>query len=55
MQIKIHVVINVGDGDPDVLDVADLQRGPLRPESLGLMLAEGRAILAGIEQAMVSR
>jgi hypothetical protein len=35
--------------------VAHLDRGILRPETLGLTLAEARSILAGIEQTLVER
>ncbi len=43
MHIRIQIVIDAGDGEPDVLEVANVQRGPLQPGSLGLLLAEGRA------------
>ena len=35
--------------------MAHLDRGILRPETLGLTLAEARSILAGIEQTLVER
>jgi hypothetical protein len=35
---------------PVIQEVARLERGPLRPETLGLSWAEARAILASLEQ-----
>ena len=35
--------------------MAHLDRGTLRPETLGLTLAEARSILAGIEQTVVEQ
>jgi hypothetical protein len=42
--------------NPEVVqEVAHLDRGALRPETLGLTLAEARSILAGIEQTVVEQ
>jgi len=38
-----------------VQEMARLQGGTLRPETLGLSLAEARAILAGLEQTLVEQ
>jgi hypothetical protein len=56
MKIKIQITIESDEGNPEVpQEVAQLNRGSLRPESLGLTLAEARSILAGIEQTVVER
>ena len=50
MKIKIQITVESDDGQLNVAqDVAHLDRGTLRPETLGLTLAEARSILAGIE------
>ena len=47
MKIKILITIESNAGNPAVLqEVAQLDRGTLRPETLGLTLAEARSILA---------
>jgi hypothetical protein len=51
MKIKIQITIESDAGNPAMLqEVAQLDRGTLRAETLGLTLAEARSILAGIEQ-----
>src|SRR5467141_2875629 len=56
MKIKIQITIESDEGKPEALqEVAQLNRGSLRPESLGLTLAEARSILAGIEQTVVEQ
>ena len=56
MKIKIPITIESDAGNPAVLqEVAQLDRGSLRPETLGLTLAEARSILAGIEQTVVEQ
>ena len=54
MKIKIQITVESDEGQPEVVqEVAHLDRGTLRPETLGLTLAEARSILAGIEQTVV--
>src|SRR5580704_17145423 len=56
MKIKIQITVESDDGQLKVAqDVAHLDRGTLRPETLGLTLAEARSILAGIEQTVVEQ
>src|SRR3984893_1220007 len=56
MKIKIHITVESDEGQSEVLqEVANLDRGILRPETLGLTLAEARSILAGIEQRVVEQ
>ena len=56
MKIKIQVTVESNEGQSEaVREVAGLERGALRPEELGLTLAEARAILAGIQQVMTEQ
>ena len=55
MKITVQITVESALGQPEVIQqVAHLERGPcLQPATLGLSLAEARAILAGLEQTMV--
>src|SRR5689334_21174775 len=56
MEIKVQISVNSEAGQPEVIQqVAHLERGALRPDTLGLSLAEARSILAGLEQALVEQ
>src|SRR6202022_4955963 len=56
MKITIQITVESDDGQLNVSqEVAHLDRGTLRPETLGLTLAEARSILAGIEQTVVEQ
>jgi hypothetical protein len=56
MKITIQITVESNDGQLNVAqEVAHLDRGTLRPETLGLTLAEARSILAGIEQTVVEQ
>jgi hypothetical protein len=55
MKIKIQITVESDKGQEVVQEVAHLDRGTLRPETLGLTLAEARSILAGIEQTVVEQ
>jgi len=55
MRMKVQVIIESDDGQTEaVQDVVALDRGPLRPEELGLTLAEAKDILLGVQRAMVT-
>ena len=55
MKVRIQMVIEAGEGEPDqVEEIARLERGSLRPEELGLTLAEAKVLLHGMQQAMVT-
>ena len=50
MKITVQITGQSDEGQAEVVqEVAQLERGPLQPETLGLSLAEARAILAGLE------
>lgn len=56
MKMRIQVVIESDGGNPEgVQEIAALERGALRPESLGLTLAEVKHLLQGIQQSMVTQ
>src|SRR4051812_41534649 len=55
MRIKVQITLESGEGESEMVEVARLERGPLRSDTLGLSLAEARAILAGLEQTLVER
>jgi hypothetical protein len=55
MKIKIQVVIETEGRDEVVQEVAQLKRGALRVEEFGLTLAEAKALLQGVQQAMVEQ
>jgi hypothetical protein len=53
MKITVQITIQSDEGQGAVFQqVACLERGALRPDTLGLSLAEARSILAGVEQTM---
>jgi hypothetical protein len=55
MRLKVHITLESGGGESETLEVARLERGSLRPDTLRLSLAEARAILAGLEQSLIER
>src|SRR5690242_13577519 len=56
MEIKVQISVSSEAGQPEVIQqVARLERGTLRSDTLGLSLAEARSILAELEQALVER
>ena len=53
MKITIQIRVESDEGQLEVVQqLAHLDRGILRPETLGLSLAEAQSILAGIEQTV---
>lgn len=56
MIIKVQIIVSRDGGETEVVEeVARLEREQLRPEELGLKLAEAKAILSGIQRKMVER
>ena len=56
MKITVQITVQSEAAESEVVrEVACLERGPLQPETLGLSLAEARAILAGLEQTLVEQ
>ena len=55
MKIRIQMVIEGESGKPEKIEeIARLERGLLRPEELGLTLAEAKAMLHAMQQTMVT-
>ena len=55
MRLKVQITVESGEGESERVEVACLERASLRPDTLGLSLAEARSILAGLEQTMAQR
>ncbi|HZI74541.1 MAG TPA: ISKra4 family transposase, partial [Gemmatimonadales bacterium] len=55
MRITVQITLESGVGESEMVEVARLERGPSRPDTLGLSLTEARSILAGLEQALVEQ
>jgi ribosomal protein L37AE/L43A len=56
MHIRIQVIIESDNGTPELVqDVAHLEREELRPETLGLTLAEAKALLEGVQRTLVTQ
>ncbi len=55
MHFKIQVVTVAPDGDEVVHEVASLERDRVEPETLGLSLAEGKAILSSIQTVVTEQ
>jgi len=56
MKIRVQVIVESDDGVGEVVqDLARLERGQLRPEELGLTLAEAKGLLEGLQRTVVER
>jgi hypothetical protein len=55
MKLTVQLVIEPGDGSTVVTEVTSLEREELTDETLGLSLAESKAILAGVQEAVVAQ
>ena len=53
MNCTIQVVVIAGDGSRETREIQTIKRTDLKPETLGLTLAEGKAILKDIQQIVV--
>jgi hypothetical protein len=52
---KLQVVAIAEDGHQETCEITSVERRDLKPETLGLTLAEGKAILKGIQQIVIQR
>ncbi len=50
MKVKVQVVSITDDGQETMRELACIERDDLTPETLGLTLAEGKAILQSLQQ-----
>lgn len=55
MKIKILVVVESDNGDQVVQEVAQIERGSLQPENLGLSLAEVKTLLQTTQRTLVEQ
>jgi len=56
MKIKVQVVIESDGGITEAVEnIVCLERGPLRPEDLGLTLAEAKDLLEGVQHTIVEQ
>lgn len=56
MKIRVQVIVELDDGAGEIVqDIAQLERGQLRLEGLGLTLAEAKGLLEGLQRAMVEQ
>jgi hypothetical protein len=53
MKIKVQVVTITDDGQETTRDIACVERHDLTPETLGLSLAEGKAVLQALQEVVV--
>ena len=53
MKFKVQVVTLTDDGEESVREVACVEREELTPASLGLSIADSKAILQGIQEVVV--
>ena len=54
MILKLQVVVITEDGQ-ETCDISSIERKDLKPETLGLTLAEGKAILKNVQRIMIQR
>jgi hypothetical protein len=55
MQCTIQVVITTDEGQTETRDIACLERQDLTPSTLGLTLAEGKAMLKALQEVVVQQ
>jgi hypothetical protein len=55
VKCTIQVVITTEDGQIEIREIACLEREDLTPTTLGLTLADGKAILKALQAVVVER
>ena len=55
MILKLQVVVIGDDGQQETCEITSVERKDLNPATLGLTLAEGKAILKGIQEIVIQR
>ena len=53
MKVKVQVVTITDDGQETIKDIACVERQDLTPETFGLSLAEGKAVLQALQEVVV--
>ncbi len=55
MKIRLQMIIETDDGEAETIEeIGRLERGPLRPEDLGLRIAEAKGLLHGMQKSLVT-
>jgi hypothetical protein len=55
MKVRIQVIVESDQGETHCIeDVAQFERGTLQPDTLGLTLAEAKALLQGVQRTIVA-
>src|SRR5262249_23150344 len=56
MKIRVQVIVESDNGAGEIIqDLAQIERGQLRPEELGLTLAEAKGLLEGLQRTIVEQ
>jgi hypothetical protein len=56
VKVKIQVVVESDNGDTQVIqEVTQIERGSLKPENLGLSLAEAKTLLQNTQRLLVEQ
>jgi hypothetical protein len=55
MKYTVHVAITTDAGQTEIREIASVEREDLTPTTLGLTLAEGKAILKGLQEVIVQQ
>ncbi len=55
MKYTVHVAITTDEGQTETREIASIQREDLTPTTLGLTLAEGKAILKVLQEVVVQQ
>jgi hypothetical protein len=56
MKIRVQVIVESDDGVGEMVqEIAQLERGQLRPEELGHTLAEAKGLLEGLQRTVVEQ
>ena len=56
MKIRVQVIVESDNGIGEIIqDIAQLERGQLRPEQLGLTLTEAKGLLEGLQRTVAER
>ena len=55
MKVRVQVIVESDHGETQCVEnVAQFERGALQPETLGMTLAEAKALLQGVQRTMVA-
>ena len=56
MKIRVQVIVESGDGTGEIVqEIAQFERGQLRPDGLGLTMTEAKRLLEGLQRIVVEQ